>query len=255
MLTSQVSFGRSAPFFSVITPVRNERKHIETSLQSLKRQSFGNIEHIIVDGSSTDGTLQLLEDYAREAPYPVRILRDVNGGVYAALNRGVGEASGDYIVTLHGSDRFSADDVLQRAAGKLEESDADLLYGDLHYVNGAGKIVRHYSGRRFRAELLLDGFMPPHPTVIARRSLFDSVGDYSLRFAIAGDYDWLCRAILIHKAQIVYLPYDMVEMSDDGISSRWSSRLWGNNRDKYLSLKANGFKVCPLRLLKRYLYL
>lgn len=243
------------PFFSIVTPVRNEIKHIRESLNSLRQQNYDDIEHIVVDGSSSDGTLAVLEEYAREAPYPVIILRDVGGGVYAALNRGIGESSGKYVVTLHGSDKLSSHDVLQLAAEKLTASGADLLYGDLHYVDAAGKTVRYYSGRRFRPELLKDGFMPPHPTVIARRSLFASVGEYSLLYAISSDFDWLCRAILLHKAAIVYLPCDMVEMSADGISCRWSSRLWGHNRDKFLSLRNNGIRIFPLRLLKRYLYL
>lgn len=242
------------PLISIVSPMFNERSHAARSLESMLAQKCAGIEHIIVDGGSTDGTLELIEKYAAEAPYPVRILRNVKGGVYAALNAGIEASTGRYVATLHGSDRLASDDILAAAAASLEESGADMLYGDLHYVNDKGRKVRYYSGRRFSPRRLLDGFMPPHPTVIARRTLFQTVGAYSLRYAIAGDFDWLCRALLIARASAVYLPRDMVEMSNDGISCRWSSRLWGNNRDKYMSLRNNGFKICPLRLLKRYLY-
>lgn len=255
MLKSETRQKDCCPAISVISPVRNERLRISKSLESLLSQSFHDIEHIIVDGVSTDGTLAALEEYAAKAPYPVKIIRNVGGGVYAALNAGIAEAKGRYVATLHGSDALTSPEVLEKAVQTLESSKADILYGDLHYVNSAGKTVRRYNARRFHPRLLKDGFMPPHPTVITRREVFDVVGRYSTRYEIAGDFDWLCRAMLIRQASTVYLPLDMVEMSTDGISCRWSSRLWGNNRDKYLSLRDNGLAKCPLRLLRRYLYL
>lgn len=243
------------PLISVVSPMLDERRRVGTSLRSMLAQECEGLEHIIVDGASTDGTLETVEKYAAETPFPVRILRDVRGGVYAALNAGIEASSGRYVALLHGSDSFTDSDILASAVRMLEESGADLLYGDLHYVNAKGRRVRYYSGSRFRPQLLLDGFMPPHPTVIVRRELFDTIGLYSTHYRISGDFDWLCRALLLGKASSVYLPRDMVEMADDGISCRWSSRLWGNNRDKYLALRSNGFKISPLRLLKRYLYL
>lgn len=243
------------PILSIVSPVRNERNNIFRSLESVKSQTLIEIEHIIVDGNSIDGTLQASKLYAEDTHYPVKLLEGVEGGVYNALNTGIREAEGKYVAILHGSDSFTTPHVLEQAVELLESSGADLLYADLHYVNERGKIVRRYSAKRFAPNLLLDGFMPPHPTVIVRRSIFDKVGYYSLDYPIAGDYDWLCRALLTHKVSNVYLPVESVEMAVGGISSKWSSRLWKNNRDKYKSLKANGFNVKPLRLLRRYRYL
>lgn len=246
----------ATPRVSVITPAFNEKPRLGKAVGSLSAQTFNaGIEHIIVDGGSADGTPDAAERYAAAAPYTVKVLRDTGDGVYDALNAGIKAAHGHYIATLHANDAFTTPDALDRAVRMLESTGADLLYADLHFVNRKGRRVRYYSAARFRPQLLADGFMPPHPTIVARRSLFDTVGLYDSRFRIAGDFDWLCRAMLLHKAQCVYLPLDMVEMSTGGISGRWRNRLWFTNREKYLSLRANGLKICPLRLLKRYLYL
>lgn len=243
------------PTLSVITPALNEGSRIGRAIDSLRRQTFRSIEHVIVDGASTDGTFETARQSAADSPFPVIVLRDVAGGVYTALNAGIKASGGDYIAILHANDRFASPHALEKAMGLLAESGADLLYADLHFADSKGRKVRYYSGRRFTPDRLRDGFMPPHPTVIMRRSLFGRVGDYNQRFGIAGDFDWLCRAFLLHKAYAVYLPFDMVEMSTGGISALWRNRLWYTNREKYLSLRANGQKICPLRLLKRYLYL
>lgn len=245
----------STPKLSVITPVKNEGERIGKALDSILGQTYRDLEHIIVDGGSTDGSLEQIEQYSERAPWEVKILRNVGGGVYAALNAGIHEANGKYIGLLHGSDNFSAPDILEKAIEKLESSFSDLLYGDLHYENSGAKRVRYYSGRRFRPELLRDGFMPPHPTVIATKALYEKVGDYDTSYPVAADFDWLTRAFLLFNASSVYLPSDMVNMSTGGISGKWKSRLWVNNRDKYRSLRCHGQKINFLRLLKRYLYL
>lgn len=255
MLTASERNEKRQPKLSVVTPVRNERIRIGRAIDSLKRQSFKDYEHIIVDGSSTDGTLELVEKEATGSEGRIRILKDVTGGVYNAINEGINVSNGEYIALLHGSDAFAADDVMESAVSLLEKTGADLLYGDLHYVNAKGRRVRYYSGKKFRPQLLRDGFMPPHPTVIVRRELLARVGPYSKEYPISADFDWLCRAILKHEAKTVYLELDMVEMSTGGLSGRLSSRLWRHNAEKYRSLRANGFKINPFRLLKRYLYL
>lgn len=252
MLTLQQTY---APELSVITVALNEDERIGKAFKSLDNQTFRNFEHIIVDGGSKDGTLQKVEAHVGSASYPVRVLRDVSGGVYDALNEGISVSKGKYIAILHANDTFASAQSLDVAMHHLKDNNADLLYADLHFVNSAGKRVRYYSAKRFSPERLKDGFMPPHPTLIVSRKIFDVVGMYNQHYGIAGDFDWLCRALLLHRVSYTYLPIDMVEMSSGGISGRLLNRLWFSNREKYMSLRSNGFRVSPLRLLKRYLFL
>lgn len=247
--------GRDTAIVSVITPVLNESIRLPKALDSLMRQRGTEIEHLIVDGGSSDDSLQISERYAATAPYPVRILTDVEGGVYRALNAGIRASTGTYVATLHANDAFAAPDALARSVALLQSTGTGLIYADLHYTNASGRRVRYYSGARFSPRKLLDGFMPPHPTVVARRELFDTAGLYNPEYKIAADYDWLCRALLLHDAGCVYLPLDMVEMSSGGLSGLWKNRLWFTNLDKLRSLRANHLPVFPLRLIKRYLYL
>lgn len=247
--------GSDTAIVSVITPVLNEATRLCKALDSLAKQQGVAIEHIIVDGGSTDTTLSVATQYRDSAPYPVKILTGVDGGVYPALNAGIAASSGKYIATLHANDSFAIDDALARSIELLESTHTDLSFADLHYTNAAGRRVRYYSGAKFKPERLLDGFMPPHPTIVARRKLFERIGNYNPIYTIAADYDWLCRAMLIHNATCIYLPVDMVEMSPGGISGLWKNRLWFTNLDKLHSLRDNKLPASPLRLLKRYLYL
>jgi glycosyltransferase len=191
----------------------------------------------------------------KSAPYTTRLITGSCSGVYQALNEGINQASGDYIAILHASDSLYSPTCLAKALEQLQATDADIFFADLHFVNKAGRRIRYYSGARFRPDSLRDGFMFPHPTMVVKRTKALEVGPYNPEYAIAGDFEWIVRAVLIHRLSTTYLKIDMVEMTTGGISTKWRNRLYFTAREKYISLKSNGIKVSPLRLLRRYIYL
>lgn len=243
------------PKISVITSVLDEAVLLPVTLRSVAAQDCDvEFEHIIVDGGSTDGSLSLAERYAAEAPYPVRIIRSVPRGIYDAINCGIAAAEGEYICVLHANDSYSASDVLRRVS-EVIEPDTDVVYGDAEYIPQHGLRGRYYSASRFLPSSLLEGFAPPHPSMFIARKIFDEIGDYDLSFPIAGDFEFDIRIFLRRGARHVYIPGAITRLTPGGVSTRWRNRLVVNNLEKIRALRKNGYRVCPLRLLRRYLRL
>ncbi|MBP3299627.1 MAG: glycosyltransferase [Muribaculaceae bacterium] len=240
---------------AIVTPVLNERSGLPRMIDSVLSQTVPPGLHLIVDGGSLDGSYKICTRYAAAAPYPVRVVRQKGEGLYTALNEGMELADAPLLGVLNANDRYASSEVLSRVSEAMAGSDADLLYGDIRYERPDGSRGRLYSGARFRSDMLRDGFMPPHPSIYIRRELWDAVGPYRTSYRIAGDFDWLVRALLIKKARGLYLPMEMVLMNGGGVSARMSSRLWRTPCEKWLSLRANGCGSSPLRLLKRYFHI
>lgn len=241
---------------SLVTPVLNEARTLNETLESVLHQSISPKEHIIVDSGSTDGSLDIIKRYAARAPYPVKLITTPAEGVYAALNAGTAATSGDVIGLLHGDDAFSSHHVLEFISSAMTRDKAvELIYGDVHYINTRGQRTRYYSGAHFRPSTLLSGFAFPHPSMYIRRTLWQRIGAYDTRFRIAGDYEWIVRSTLKGKARTMYLPLDMVAMHEGGIAFRWSNRLLHNISEKRRALHINGYKAPLWRLMGRYLYL
>jgi len=244
------------PCISIVTPVLNEVATLSETLESVIHQTVPPFEHIIVDGGSTDGSLLLAERYAGEASYPVKIIKTPPAGVYAALNTGNAVARGDLIGLLHGDDAFSSPQVLEFISSAMSHNPhAELLYGDVHYVNAHGRRTRYYSGAHFNPRTLLSGFAFPHPSMYIRRSLWEAQGDYDTTFRIAGDYEWIVRTTLKAGASIIYLPLDMVAMHEGGLAFKWTNRLLRNIPEKQRALHLNGYRAPLWRLMCRYMYL
>lgn len=246
----------SIPFISLITPVLNEHDTLQQTLDSVLSQSVAPFEHIIVDSGSTDGSLDIIADYIARAPYSVKLVQTPAEGVYAALNEGNRRAEGEIIGLLHGDDFFSSTHVLEFVSAAFSrQSDIDLIYGDVHYVNKHGARTRYYSGAHFRPETLLQGFAFPHPSMYIRRELWKKIGTYDTGLRIAADYEWAVRATLINKANTLYLPLDMVAMHEGGLAFQWTNRFFRHIPERRKALKQNGLKAPMLRLLGRYMYL
>lgn len=246
----------TSPGISIVTPVLNEVRTLTETLESVGNQSIYPKEHIIVDSGSTDGSLDIIRRYAATAPYPVRLLNTPAEGVYAALNAGNAAATGEIIGLLHGDDAFSSHHVLEFVCSAMaRDTQTELIYGDVHYVNSRGQRTRYYSGAHFRPGTLLSGFAFPHPSMYIRRRLWERIGGYDTRFRIAGDYEWIVRATLKNNAHITYLPLDMVAMHEGGLAFQWNNRLMHNISEKRRALRLNGYKAPLWRMMGRYLYL
>ena len=240
---------------SVITATRNNAATLEATIKSVMQQTYNDIELIIVDGASTDNSVEIIARWQQLHPDKIKYVSEPDSGVYNAINKGIKMTNGDIIGTLHGNDTFASPDILSQVAQAMSNSDIDFVYGDISYRNKAGKKVRYYSSADYDKSMLRYGIAPPHPSLYARKEVFDTIGLYKENYLIAADFDFFIRLMIVNNRPSQYLPLEMVTMSMGGLSTTLRHRILTNNREKYRALRENGIRVCPLLLLKRYFYI
>ena len=221
---------------SIITITFNSAKTLQRALDSVQSQSYGNIEHVIVDGASTDGTRAMIEAYAAKN-LNVRWISEKDDGIYNAINKGIRMATGDIIGFLHSDDIFNSSDSIEQIAAAFETGNVDVVYGDLQYCR-AGKVVRKWNSNSFNPRSLKYGWMPPHPTVYVRREVYEQVGPYDEWFRISADYDMMLR---IFKSNYTthYIPSILVSMETGGASNKDTRARLSKTQEDYLVLKKN----------------
>ena len=226
---------------SIITITYNSAKTLPRALESVRSQTYGDIEHIIVDGASTDGTKELIINYQlsilnSQSP-KVRWISEPDNGIYNALNKGIAMATGDVIGFLHSDDVLYSPDSIGQIAAAFESSGADVVYGDLEYRHG-DKVVRRWRSNAFRRGDLKYGWMPPHPTVYVRREVYRQVGPYDEWFRISADYDMILR-IFTAGYKTRYIPQVLVAMETGGASNRDAKARLSKTQEDYFVLKKN----------------
>lgn len=240
---------------TVITATRNNAGTIAGTIESVMQQTHDDIDYIIIDGASTDGSLEIINEYRRRYPDRIRCISEPDNGVYQAINKGIGMAHGEIIGTLHGNDRFSSPTVLAEVARAMSDPETKMLYGDVHYTPpGSDKITRRYSSKDFDTRMLKMGIAPPHPSLYLRSEVFRQYGLYKEDYLIGADFDIFLRLMLVHGIRGTYLPVDMVTMTTGGLSTRLYHRIFTNNREKRRAFRENSIPVSCFSLLKRYLY-
>lgn len=202
---------------SLVTVVYNAQDTIRQCIESVIGQNYPDLEYIVVDGGSTDNTLQIINQYR---PYITVLVSEPDKGIYDAMNKGISQTTGEVVGTLNADDFFADQDILQSVATVFEQQNTDALYGDLDIINKQGKILRKWRSCQHGANSFNLGFMPPHPTFYCRRSLFEKFGPYKMGYGSAADYELLVRFIHFHKIKTFYLNRVMVKMLTGGVSSR-----------------------------------
>jgi glycosyltransferase len=233
---------------SVITAVFNNAGTIRDALESTLSQRYPDVELVVVDGGSTDGTQKIIESYRdRIATY----VSEPDRGIYDALNKGLRLATGDVVGLLHSDDAFADAEVLGRVAQALQDSAADACYGDLNYVRKEPPhaVVRAWKAGEFMPRKLALGWMPPHPTLYVRRAVYERLGGFDTCYRIAADYDWMLR-LLTQSAQVRYVPHVQVLMRVGGASNRSLRNILRKSVEDWQALRSNGFgpfaAVCAL---------
>ena len=221
---------------SIITITFNSAKTLQRTLASVQSQTYGDIEHIIVDGASTDGTREMIEAYAAKHTN-VRWVSEKDDGIYNALNKGIRMATGDVIGFLHSDDVLFSPDSIEHIAEAMKTQEAEVVYGDLLYCRG-NKVIRRWKSNAYNPRSLKYGWMPAHPTVYVRREVYEQVGEYDEWFRISADYDMMLR---IFKAgyKSYYLPEVLVCMETGGASNRNSKARLSKTQEDYFVLKKN----------------
>ena len=222
---------------SIITATFNSEKTICSTLQSVDNQTYKNIEHIVIDGKSTDKTLEIVAKFSSVS----KVISEKDSGVYFALNKGIKKASGDVIGFLHADDFFANDLILEKIAEKFKDTNADILYADLDYVafENQKKIIRHWKSGDFSFKKLKKGWMPPHPTFYVKKSIYDRLGYFDTSFSIAADYDLMLRFLSDKTLKVVYLPEVTVKMRVGGISNRNLKNILQKSREDLRAMKKN----------------
>ncbi len=228
---------------SIITITYNSAKTLPRALESVRSQTYGDIEHIIVDGASTDGTVEIIKNYSKGPSDKVPSTKEVHwvsepdGGIYDALNKGIRMATGDVIGFLHSDDVLYSPDSIGQIAAAFESTKADVVYGDLQYCNG-DKVTRRWRSNAFKPSSLKFGWMPPHPTLYVRREVYEQVGEYDSWFRISADYDMILR-IFTAGYKTHYIPQVLVSMETGGASNRDAKARLSKTQEDYFVLKKN----------------
>lgn len=236
---------------SVITVTLNAAQTVSACLASIQSQSCA-VEHIIVDGGSSDATLALIEQQRTPS---TRVISEPDQGLYDAMNKGLTLASGDIVGILNADDVYAGREVLEKVADLMEETGADSCYGDLVYVARGGeesapeRILRYWRSGEYSAGRFYRGWMPPHPTFFVRRQVYERLGKFRLDLGTAADYELMLRFLLKGGISTAYLPEVLVKMSAGGVSGRsLANRLKANLMDRR-AWKVNGLRPHPWTLL------
>lgn len=221
---------------SIITITYNSTKTIQRALDSVQSQTYKDIEHVIVDGASTDGTRELIETYAKQHKN-VRWISEPDKGIYNALNKGIHLATGDVIGFVHSDDILYAPDSIAHIAEVFAQQDIEVVYGDLQYVR-EGKIVRRWRSNDFNPSSLKYGWMCPHPTMYVRKEVYEQVGEYDEWFSISADYDMILR-IFKSGFKSQYLPQVIVSMEVGGASNKNTRARLSKTQEDFVVLRKN----------------
>jgi len=181
------------------------------------RQKFNNVEHIVIDGGSTDNTTRIIEKYGR---YIDIFVSEPDQGIYDAMNKGIKLATGDIVGTLNADDYLAYDEVLSDVAAEFANKNTDILYADLDFIDPSGKITRKWRSGKYKGGMCNRGWMPPHPTFYCKKELFDRLGSYRLDYGSAADYELMLRFIHASKANVVYLKKVIIKMFIGGVSNK-----------------------------------
>jgi glycosyltransferase involved in cell wall biosynthesis len=237
---------------SIITVVYNRSSTIERAIQSVLNQLYKNIEYIIIDGASSDGTMEIVTKYKERI---AKIVSEKDNGMYDALNKGITLATGDVIGILHADDEFASTTIIDEIAQYFQlNKNIDCIYGDVGFVKEAApdKIIRYYSSALFNIKLFKYGFMPAHPTFFCYKKYFSQFGLYRTDMDIAADFDLLLRFLKNNNLSAAYIPKMLVKMNLGGRSTNGISSTLKINREIKQILKEHHLPSGYLRLYARY---
>jgi glycosyltransferase involved in cell wall biosynthesis len=236
---------------SIITACYNSALTIEGALASVAGQSYQDIEHIVVDGGSTDGTLEVI---ARHGSRVAKLLRGPDRGIYDALNKGIAASTGDVIAFLHSDDVYAGPRIIEDVVRQMVGGSLEVLYGDVAFVRGDDfeRVVRVYSSRHFRPSRIGWGWMPAHPALFVARKLYGQYGPFKTDYAIAGDFEFVARIFARPTFRYAYLPRVLVKMRMGGSSTKGLKSTLILNREVLRACRENGIPSNYLKILSKY---
>ncbi|WP_370390824.1 glycosyltransferase family 2 protein [uncultured Winogradskyella sp.] len=243
---------------SIITATYNSAATIQDCMTSVLSQSYTNVEYLIMDGASTDATLARVEELKETYPdVCIKIYSEPDKGIYDALNKGISRATGDIIGFVHSDDLLASPKVVQQVVAMLTTQGCDGVYGDLKYVTqqDTDQVVRFWKSRPFHPKLLKTGWMPPHPTVFLKASVYEELGLFDTRYTIAADYDFLLRLFTTPHISMHYIPETITLMRLGGASNRSLKNIINKMTEDYKAItthRVGGFGTLFLKTASKF---
>ncbi len=228
---------------SIITVCYNAESTISDCLQSVIDQNYSDIEHIVIDGGSTDATVKVINEYSTRV---TTLISEPDNGIYDAMNKGLRLATGDVVGFLNADDFYATNDVLESVAECFLESRVDVVYGDLCYVKRSKptEIVRYWRSSEYKPGKFERGWVPPHPTFFVTRNLYEQAGGYyDTDFKLAADFELIVRYLSVNKFHSRYLPKIFVYMRLGGETNQSITNILNQNREILRAFKKNGLKT------------
>ena len=237
---------------SIITATWNSSATIENAILSVASQTYPQVQHIVVDGNSSDETLAIVFRHAHRID---KLISEPDHGIYDAMNKGISLATGDVIGILNSDDFYAHTRVLEKVAGIFEEESIDTCYGDLVYVDPANleRINRYWRSGQHRPGSFYQGWMPPHPTFFVRRRVYEKYGNFNLSLGTAADYELTLRFLLKYGVSTTYIPEVLVHMRSGGASNASLKSRLATIRMANRSWQVNHLKPHPWTLTFRLL--
>ncbi len=236
---------------SIVTAAFNSSKTIRTTLESVANQSWPNIEHIIIDGGSSDNTLSIVSEFQHVS----KVISEKDKGIYDAMNKGIKNASGKVIGFLNSDDWFANDFVIDEIARNFEGTNIDAVYGDLEFVKNEddNNPKRMWISEEYKDNFFSKGWVPPHPTFYAKLSIYEKFGLFNANLKFAADFDVMCRLIAKEKINTKYLPGTKVKMRLGGATTKNLRNIIKGNIEIYNSLKKNNVEITKFFFFKKIL--
>jgi len=235
---------------SIITVALNNAEYIEACIQSVINQDYKNIEYIVIDGGSTDGTNDIIKKYEDK----INIwISEPDEGMYDAINKGIGMSSGDIIGILHSDDLYIDEHVIGNIVQEFLNN-VDSVYADLVYVerNNLNNVVRYYDSSVFQVSKFAYGWMPAHPTCFIKKNVYDKYGLYKTNYIIAADFELLARFYAKHRVSYSYLQKVIVKMRNGGLSTRNFKSNFILNREIVRACRENGIETNIFKVYSKY---
>lgn len=224
---------------SIITVCYNSISTLRDTLDSVLGQTCPDIEYIVIDGASKDGTVELIQQYVPQFSGCMQWVSEPDGGIYDAMNKGIRMATGDVIGFLNADDYYQHDRVVEEIARAFVIHDTDAIHGNLNYIDGAGKVVRTWIGAPYKPGAFQKGWNPAHPTFYCKRICFEQYGLFDPSIGSAADFELMLRFIEKHRIPTQYVNQFMVFMRTGGSSTAGIRAILRNTRQNKLAFKKN----------------
>lgn len=234
---------------SIITVVWNNAKTIKDAINSVLNQSYKDIEYIIIDGASTDGTIEIVQSYGDK----IKFISEKDNGLYDAMNKGIGLATGDVVGILNSDDFYINDNVIAKIVSKFKEKDVDAVFADLVYVRSDNlqKVIRYYDSSYFKPSRFAYGWMPAHPTFFVKRKIYEKYGVFKTDYKIAADFDLCARFLFKYRINYSYIKEPLVKMRVGGASTSLRS-IYINSSEQLRACRENNINTNIFKILYKY---